>query len=163
MSDAHFCEACSGPALNQAYPLGATPTSLSGEVRVELERLIISEIHDHQVVIFREVEGERRLPFALGIFEATAVDYTLKGLTFPRPLTHDSWLATVEALGAKMQAACIHDVREQIYFAELRLDRGGELIRIDVRPSDALTLALKAGAPILIADRLLGPATGAIQ
>jgi bifunctional DNase/RNase len=131
-------------------------------VRVEVERVIISEIYDQQAVIFREVDGERRLPFVLGIFEATTIDRTLKKLSLPRPLTHDAWLATIAALGAKLQAACIHDldVDKQTYFAELRFDRAGEMIRLDARPSDALTLALKAGVPFLIANRILADASG---
>jgi bifunctional DNase/RNase len=59
-----------------------------------------------------------------------------------------------------VQAACIHDLREQTYVAEVRLDRGGELVQVDVRPSDAVMLALKAGAPMLIADRLLAAPSG---
>jgi bifunctional DNase/RNase len=163
LSEAHLCEECSRPVLEQPYPSDTRALSLSEEVRVEVERVVMSEIHDQQLIVFREVEGERRLPFVLGIFEATAVDRTVKGVPSTRPLTHDAWLAAVAALGAGVQAACIHDLREQTYFAEVRLHRGGELVRVDVRPSDALMLALKAGAPVLIADRLLAEASGAVQ
>jgi bifunctional DNase/RNase len=163
VSEAHLCEECARPVLEQPYPPDTRLVTRSEEVRVEVERVVISEIHDQQVIVFREVEGERRLPFVLGIFEATAADLTLKGVPSPRPLTHDAWLATVAALGAGVQAAFIYDLREQTYFAEVRLDRGGERCRVDVRPSDAVMLALKAGAPILIADRLLVAESGPEQ
>jgi bifunctional DNase/RNase len=163
LSEAHLCEECARPVLMQPYPPDTKPVSRAEEVRVEVERVVISEIHDQQVIVLREVEGERRLPFVLGIFEALAVDRALKGVPSPRPLTYDAWLATVAALGAGVQAACIHEFREHTYFAEVRLHRGGELVRMDVRPSDALMLALKAGAPVLIADRLLAEASGAVQ
>ena len=165
--EAHYCEPCARSHLAQAdtraqpYTTGTRPAYHSGEVQVEVERVIISEVHDQQVVIFREVDGERRLPFVLGIFEATTVHRTLKKLPSPRPLSHDAWLGTIAALGARLLAARIYHLQEYTYFAELRLDRNGELIRVDARPSDALTLALKAGAPFLIADQLLTEASGA--
>jgi bifunctional DNase/RNase len=130
---------------------------------MEVERVIISETHEQQVVILREVDGERRMPFVLGIFEATAIDRTVKGLASPRPLVHDAWLATVRALGAELRAACIHDLREHTYFAELRLDQGRQRVRVDVRPSDAVLLALKAGVPVLVPDRLLSAASGDVR
>ena len=95
------------------------------------------------------------MSFVLGIFEATTIDRILKRLPCPRPLTHDAWLSTVTFLGAVVQAVCLHDLRENTYFTEVRLHHDGRLVQVDVRPSDGLGLALKAGAPILIADRLL--------
>jgi len=112
-------------------------------------------VHDQQVLVFREVEGARRLTFVLGIYEATAIDRILKRLGGPRPLTHDAWLGTVTALGAAVEAVCIHDLQEHTYFAEARLRLDGKMVRVDVRPSDGLALALKAKAPFLIVDRLL--------
>src|SRR5579885_207073 len=155
LSECHLCEECARSLVQQPGPADTRPVSRSKEVPVEVERVIISEIHDQQVIVFRETEGERRLQLVVGIFEATTVDRTLKGAPCPRPLTHDAWLATVTALGAGVQAACINDLQEHTYFAEVWLRRDGELIPVDVRPSDALVLALKAGAPMLIADRLL--------
>src|SRR5262249_33780421 len=123
-------QSCARDAAAPSSTADEGPAWHSGEVRVEVERVVISAIYDQQLVIFREVDGERWLPFVLGIFEATAVDRTLKKIPCPRPLTHDAWLATIAALGAKLQAACIHDLDKEsfrwTYFAQLRLDRGGE-------------------------------------
>jgi bifunctional DNase/RNase len=90
-----------------------------------------------------------------GIFEATAIDRTLKQLPSPRPLTHDAWLCTLAALGASVEAACINELRDQTYFATLHLSRAGDLTKVDMRPSDALHMALKAKAPVLIPESLL--------
>lgn len=159
MSEAHLCEECARSILSEPYPPSRPGSSRLAEVPVEVERVVISEAADHQLVIFREIEGERRLSFVLGIFEATVIDRTLKRLPSPRPLTHDAWLSTIMALGAVVRTVCIHDRRENTYFAESRLDCGGKLVRVDVRPSDGLGLALKAGAPMLITDRLLAEAS----
>ena len=155
LSEAHLCEECARSAVSEPYPQDRRPHARPAEVRVEIERVIISEVHEQQVLVLREVEGERRLSFMLGIFEATAIDRMLKRTSFPRPLTYDAWFSTIASLGATVQAVCIHDLEEGTYFSEVRLQHDGQLVRVDVRPSDALGLALKADAPVLIADRLL--------
>jgi bifunctional DNase/RNase len=136
------------------------PRAAAGEAEVDIGRVIISEIHEQQVVFLREVGGNRTLPMMCGIFEATSIDRTLKGLAVPRPLTHDAWIATVAALGGEVQGVQIHDLREQTYFAEVRIRQAGRLVVVDVRPSDAFVLALKCGVPILVAERVLAEAGG---
>ncbi len=155
MSEVHLCEECARRVFAEPYPEDHQQRPRATEVRVDVQRVIISEIHDQQVLVFREIEGERRLTFVLGIFEATAIDRILKRVVCPRPLTHDAWLATITAIGAVVEAVCIHDLKEHTYFAEVRLRLDGKLVPVDVRPSDGLALALRANAPFLIADRLL--------
>ena len=70
-------------------------------VQMELKRIIISEIHDQQVIMLKEVEGERSFPIVIGIFEATSIDRRVKGFEAPRPLTHDLLVGAVEALGGE--------------------------------------------------------------
>jgi bifunctional DNase/RNase len=158
-SELHLCEDCARRVLarsnaGQSQPR-AVPADPGRDVPVEVDKVVISEIHEQQVVVFRDAQGNRVLPFVLGIFEATAIDRCLKGLPAPRPLTHDGWLATIDALGAKIQSACVHDLQDHTYYAELRLSRGADLIRVDVRPSDALLVTLKAKAPFYFAEGLL--------
>jgi bifunctional DNase/RNase len=159
LSEAHLCEGCARPVLTTPYPSAPRPAERPAEVRAEVERVVICETDDHQLLTFREVEGERRLSFVLGIFEATVIDRLLRGLASPRPLTHDAWLASLTALGAGVREVCIRDRRDDTFYAEVRLSHDGRLARVEVRPSDALALALSAGAPVLIADRLLAEAS----
>jgi bifunctional DNase/RNase len=164
LTEAHLCENCAARFLGKSAPtLGSSsPTTDltysyvegSVEVEVELQRIIISEIHEQQVMQFREAAGLRRFWITIGIFEATTLDRTLKELPSPRPLAHDAWLNTIVALGAVVQAVCICELRDYIYSTDLRLIRGGEIVVVDMRPSDAVILALKAQAPIVIPDRL---------
>src|ERR1700693_2841929 len=72
-------------------------------VQMELRRIIISEVHDQQVIMLKEVEGDRSFPIVIGIFEATSIDRRVKGMPSPRPLTHDLVAAIVESMGGDLQ------------------------------------------------------------
>jgi bifunctional DNase/RNase len=128
----------------------------AAKVPVHVERVIFFTGSDMQLLVLREVGGPRRLPFGLGYFEATAVWWTLKGETSPRPLTHQAWVDTVAALGASVQSAVVVARRGEAYFAELRLARDGVPAIIDVRPSDAILVALRAGVPFSFTEPLFG-------
>jgi bifunctional DNase/RNase len=144
----------------------STSRSHQNEVEIEVARLVITEIHDVQVLTLREVGGERHLQVIIGIFEITALDRILKGFKAPRPLTHDAWLATIEALGAAVKMACItgrSETMENTFISELRLERDGSLCRVDTRPSDAVLIAQIAGAPIYVSNSLLSSADELIQ
>ena len=127
-------------------------------IQMELRRIIISEVDEHQVIVLRETEGERSFPIVIGLFEATSIDRRVKGMQSPRPLTHDLIAATVEALGAEIQDIVISDLREHTYFAKMRLRHEGELIEIDCRPSDAIAVAVTAKVPIYVNEDVLGEA-----
>jgi bifunctional DNase/RNase len=128
-------------------------------VQMELRRIIISEVDDHQVIILKESEGERSFPIVIGIFEATSIDRRVKGMPSPRPLTHDLITAVVEQLGGEIQDIVISDLEDHTYFAKLRVRKDGELIEIDCRPSDAIAVAVTAKVPIYVSEQVLGEAT----
>jgi bifunctional DNase/RNase len=127
---------------------------------MELKRIIISEIHEQQVIALKEVDGDRSFPIVIGIFEATSIDRRVKGITNPRPLTHDLVASTIESLGGELQDVYINDLREHTYFAKLRVRQEGELIEIDCRPSDAIALAVTAKVPIYVGEDVLGEVWG---
>jgi bifunctional DNase/RNase len=162
----HYCQLCWEKITPRPFLMPEAPPAnlamVHGEVPVEVDSLIISEIIDHQTLIFKEVGGVRGLAFIAGIFEITVIDRKLKKLPSPRPLTHDSWLNTIVALGAKVHSACIHNLKDHVYYARLRLDRGTEVFDIDLRPSDALALALTAGVPLLFDAKLWAACSASI-
>ena len=125
-------------------------------VQMELRRIIISEIHEQQVIALKEVDGDRSFPIVIGIFEATSIDRRVKGMPSPRPLTHDLVASVVENMGGELQDVYINDLREHTYFAKLRIRHEGELIEVDCRPSDAIALAVTAKVPIYVAEDVLG-------
>ena len=127
-------------------------------VQMELRRIIISEVDDHQVIILKEVDGDRSFPIVIGIFEATSIDRRVKGMHAPRPLTHDLITAVVEQMGGEIQDIVISDLKEHTYFARLRVRKDGELVEVDCRPSDAIALAVTARVPIYVSEDVLGEA-----
>ena len=129
-------------------------------VQMELKRIIISEVHDQQVVMLKEVEGDRSFPIVIGIFEATSIDRRVKQYHSPRPLTHDLLVSIVESLGAELQDVVISELREHTYYAKLRIRLNGELVEVDSRPSDAIALAVTARVPIYVAEDVIGEACG---
>jgi bifunctional DNase/RNase len=129
-------------------------------VQMELKRIIISEIHEQQVITLKEVDGDRNFPIVIGIFEATSIDRRVKGISNPRPLTHDLVANTIEQMGGELQDVYINDLREHTYFAKLRVRQEGELVEVDCRPSDAIALAVTAKVPIYVAEDVLGEVWG---
>jgi bifunctional DNase/RNase len=129
-------------------------------VEMQLSRIIISEIHDQQIIYLREVDGDRQFPIVIGIFEATSIERRIKGVQTPRPLTHDLLVSVIEHLEAEPDSVVINDLREGTYYAELRVRRSGEVIAIDSRPSDAIAVAVTCDPPlpIFVAEEVLDEA-----
>ena len=132
-------------------------------VKMQLARIIISEISDNQVIYLKEVDGDRQFPILIGIFEATSIDRRVKDSQKPqRPLTHDLIVSVAEALGAEFESVIISELREHTYFAKIRVKRGDETIEIDSRPSDAIAVAVTftPPLPIFVAEEVLDEAGG---
>ena len=129
-------------------------------VHMELKRIIISEVHDQQVVMLKEAEGERSFPIVIGIFEATSIDRRVKGMPSPRPLTHDLVASVIENLGGELRDIYISELRDHTYFAKLRIRMNGEMVEVDSRPSDAIALAVTAKVPIYVSEEVLDEVCG---
>ncbi|MCI0377410.1 MAG: bifunctional nuclease family protein [Gemmataceae bacterium] len=132
-------------------------------VHMELKRIVINEIHDQQVILLREVEGDRSFPIVIGIFEATSIDRRVKGVQSPRPLTHDLLANTIDQLGGDLQDIYISELKDHTYFARLRIKKDGELVEVDCRPSDAIAIAVTARVPIFVSEDVLEEASGEMQ
>jgi hypothetical protein len=127
---------------------------------MELKRIIISEVHDQQVVMLKEVEGDRSFPIVIGIFEATSIDRRVKGMPSPRPLTHDLVAGVIENMGGELRDVFISELRDHTYYAKLRIRIDGEMVEVDSRPSDAIALAVTAKVPIYVAEDVLDEVCG---
>jgi bifunctional DNase/RNase len=124
---------------------------------MQLSRIIISEIHEQQVIYLREVGGGRQFPIMIGIFEATSIDRRVKNFQAPRPLTHDLIVKVVDEMGGELDSVVITELREHTYFARLRIKKDGEIIEIDSRPSDAIAVAVTCDPqlPIYVSEEVL--------
>ena len=129
-------------------------------IHMELKRIIISEVHDQQVIMLKEVEGDRSFPIVIGIFEATSIDRRVKGMPSPRPLTHDLVANLIDHLGGELRDIYISELRDHTYYAKLRIRQNGEMVEVDSRPSDAIALAVTAKVPIYVAEDVLDEVCG---
>lgn len=110
-------------------------------------------------LILKEVNGNRRLPIIIGAFEAQSIALELEGIKPPRPLTHDLMKNLIESFGAELNEITISELRDGTFFATLSFD-GQE---IDARPSDAIALAVRFGAPIYVAEKVMEEASLEIE
>ncbi len=127
-------------------------------VQMELFRIIISEMNDQQIIMLREVDGERSFSIVIGSTEAYAIDRRIKGLVPPRPLTHDLLSTIVEQLGGTLDHIEINDLQHGTYFAKLHIRQGKTVLKIDSRPSDAIALGAATSVPIFVAEHVLAEA-----
>jgi bifunctional DNase/RNase len=107
------------------------------------------------LLLLEEVGGDRVLCIFIGAPEAAAIAYALQGVESPRPMSHDLLGHVISALGAQLFSIEITELVDNTFFANLRLVRSGEEIIVSARPSDAVALALRVGAPILVSDDLM--------
>jgi len=124
-------------------------------IEVKVQSLGLDRTSNTPVVILQEVSGSRVLPIWIGPGEASAIAMELAGMKFSRPLTHDLFASVIMGLGGSLQRVMITKVVENTYFAELIIQRQGELISVDARPSDSIAIALRMSASIFTTDDLL--------
>ena len=107
------------------------------------------------LLLLEEVGGERVLPIFIGAPEATAIAYALQHIETPRPMSHDLLGNVITALGARLFAVEITQLVDNTFYSNLRLLRDGQEVLVSARPSDAVALALRVGAPLLVSDELM--------
>ncbi|MHB8997721.1 MAG: bifunctional nuclease family protein [Armatimonadota bacterium] len=124
-------------------------------VKMQVFRVGIDQQRGVPFVLLADEEEKRLLPIWIGPFEANAIATELRGKTFPRPLTHDLLRSVVEALGYRLTQVAVTRLEEGTFYAELTLVSEAQTIVVDARPSDAVALALRSGAIILVDDDVL--------
>ncbi len=106
-------------------------------------------------LLLKESYGSRRLLIIIGVFEAHAINIALEGIEPPRPMTHDLLKNVIRDLGATVQEVFIDEVIESTYYAKLILNVSDLTVEVDARPSDAIALAVRTGAPIYVNELVL--------
>ena len=127
-------------------------------VRVHTDGAVDSAGEQMRIVLLREKDGDRVLPIWIGAFEGDALALQLGGESMPRPLTADLMARVVEAAGARVERVLVSSLREQTFYAVVTVSAGGSSQEIDARPSDALNLAARTGAPIFVEDEVMAEA-----
>ena len=109
-------------------------------------------------LILTESDGNRRLPIIIGTFEAQAIALELENIKPPRPMTHDLLKNIVESFDSDVQKVVINDLTEGTFFAQIHYHSNGDEIELDARPSDAIALAIRFGAPIYVTKHVIDEA-----
>lgn len=123
-------------------------------VEVEVVQVGFDAAVGSPVVVLESADAQR-LPIWIGAGEADAIARELQGIVAPRPLTHDLLIDVLESVQWELTRVRITELREQTFHAVLEIERGAHAIQIDCRPSDAIALALRAGASIVVSRGLL--------
>ena len=124
-------------------------------VEMKVKGLMWDPVSRMPIVILRNQEGDSLLPSFVGLFEANAIAQQLDGSLSPRPMTHDLLGNLIGVLQARVDRVVITDLRDNTFFASIHLERNGEKVTIDARPSDAMALALRVKVPIFVEDSVI--------
>ena len=129
-------------------------------IDVTLSRIVVREGEERQFIVLAEVEGGRGFPIVIGNNEAGEIQRVVHGIEPERPLTHQLAYSAIGALGGRIQAIEIVDLKQNTFYARLLLETPQDgTIAVDARPSDAIALALRAKCPIRVSEEVLARAS----
>src|SRR3954470_2815019 len=115
------------------------------------------------IVLLKTVDSNKFLPIWIGHPEAAAILMKLQGASTPRPMTHDLLSEMLGELEVSCTKVAVTELRENTFYASITLAVNGRELEIDSRPSDALALAVRSGAPIFAAEDAIGQAGGEFE
>ncbi len=125
------------------------------ELEVKIRGLMMDPVTNMPVVVLKETQGNGVLPIWVGVYEANAIALEIEKVQTPRPMTHDLLKNVLNGLNVHVQKVVVSDLREDTFYALIWMERDGETISMDSRPSDALALALRLDCPIFVEDQVL--------
>jgi bifunctional DNase/RNase len=125
------------------------------EVEMKIRGLMMDPVSNMPIVVLKDINGSAILPIWVGIYEANAIALEIEKVSTPRPMTHDLIKILLLGLGTGIRKVVVSELKDDTFYAIIWLDKDGELISIDSRPSDALALALRLDCPIYVDDSVL--------
>ena len=125
------------------------------EVEMKIRGLMMDPVTNMPIVVLKDVAGDAVLPIWVGIYEANAIALEIEKVSTPRPMTHDLIRNLINGLEARVHKIVVNELRDDTFFAVIWLEREGQIISIDSRPSDALAVALRVDCPIFVDDQVL--------
>jgi bifunctional DNase/RNase len=125
-------------------------------VKMTIRALVMDPVSNMPVVILEQAEQNAFLPIWIGVCEANSIALQLEGVSTPRPMTHDLIKSLVGAMGYSVDHVLIHSLNDSVFLASIHLvGRDGAICDVDSRPSDALAIALRTEADVLVHQRVL--------
>ena len=125
------------------------------EVEMKICGLMMDPITNMPIVVLKDATNKTVLPIWIGVYEANAIALEIEKVATPRPMTHDLFRNLLLGYDAHIQRVVVSELRDDTFFAVLWIERKGELMSIDSRPSDALALALRLDCPIYVNEQVI--------
>jgi uncharacterized protein len=125
------------------------------EVEMKIRGLMMDPTTNMPIVILKDVSSNTVLPIWVGIYEANAIALEIEKVSTPRPMTHDLLKSVLLGLHTGVRKVVVSELKDDTFYALIWLEREGEMISVDSRPSDALALALRLDCPIFVDDMVL--------
>jgi uncharacterized protein len=125
------------------------------ELEVKIRGLMMDPVSNMPVVVLKETEGAGILPIWVGIYEANAIALEIEKVQTPRPMTHDLLKNVLSGLNVRVSKVVVSDLKEDTFYALIWMERDGQIMSVDSRPSDALALALRLDCPIFVEDDVM--------
>lgn len=124
-------------------------------VEMTVKGLALDPMSNMPIIILKDMDDKKALPIWVGIFEANAIALELEKIHTPRPMTHDLIKNIFEGLGVVVKRIVVNDLKDNTFYAILELMVNGSQVTIDSRPSDAIAIALRVGAPIYVTENVI--------
>ena len=125
------------------------------EVEMKIRGLMMDPVTNMPIVVLKDVGRETVLAIWVGVYEANAIALEIEKVATPRPMTHDLIRNLLHGLDTHVHKIVVTELREDTFYAVIWLERGGRIMSVDSRPSDALALALRMDCPIFVEDEVL--------
>ncbi len=128
---------------------------MASMIEVEIDSVRVSLTNQQRIVILKEKDQERYLPIWIGLYEAEAITIALQEIQVARPQTHDLLKSVIQAMNARLLRVEVTSLSDDVFYGNLVLEADGTQRDVDCRPSDALALAARTRAPILVAENVM--------
>jgi bifunctional DNase/RNase len=125
------------------------------EIEMKIRGLMVDPVTNTPIVILRDSSGNSILPIWVGVYEANAIALEIEKVSTPRPMTHDLIRNLLTGVEAKVSKVVVSELKDETFYAIIWLEKDGQVISVDSRPSDALALALRLDCPIYVEEQVL--------
>src|SRR6201981_898906 len=125
------------------------------EMEMKIRGLMMDPVTNMPIVVLKDVQGNAILPIWVGVYEANAIALEIEKVQTPRPMTHDLLKNVFLGLEVRVQKVVVNDLKDDTFYAPIWVERDGQMMAIDSRPSDALALALRVDCPIFVDEIVL--------
>jgi len=137
---------------------GAPPEPDATVMKIEVHAVVLEPHTESPVVILRTLDKTQYLPIFVGESEAAAIWRYMNDVETPRPMAHDLLSNIINKLGGKVQKVTVTELKDNVFYARIEIATGEDTVTIDARPSDSIALALKMGAEVYVAKKVMDQA-----